>query len=153
MLALSIREPWASAIIDGHKSIEIRYWHSIPFNSDNEIPQTIAIHASRKTDNKAYDYLISLGVPLRSKEEMDAGRGAIIGRAVLYKAKEYKNEDQFLRDQGDHLNKDYLPLHERPNQKCIGFCFRYPKRLEKPVFIKGQLGFFTINEDTLRQIF
>ena len=73
MKALSIKQPWAWLIVQGHKDIENRSWettHRGPF----------LIHSSKKIDMTAYNQLKrKMALP----EIEDLWTGGVIGRAEI----------------------------------------------------------------------
>ena len=77
MKALSVRQPWAWAIIEGHKQVENRRWYPGHFSG------RFAIHASSTFDLSAYDWILDNipGINMPSPEQLLLG--GIIG-TVLY---------------------------------------------------------------------
>ena len=74
MKALSIRQPWAWLIVHGGKDIENRTWRT-------KIRGTIAVHASKKVDVRAYAELKAEGVDLPAIEKLKVG--GIIGKVEI----------------------------------------------------------------------
>ena len=74
MYALTIWQPWAWAIVAGHKDVENRDWRPRP----SLIGQTIAIHAGKRIDDEAISVVEEL-----CGEQPKIVTGAIIGTARL----------------------------------------------------------------------
>ena len=78
-IALSVRQPWAWAIIHAGKDIENRTWHAV--DSGRMRVGRIAIHASKGLTQAEYreaaDFMLALGV--RCPAPCDLLRGGIIG--------------------------------------------------------------------------
>lgn len=117
MKALSLREPWASWVVDGRKSIEIRTWKT---NYRGEL----FIHASKTIDK-------------RVTKRKDFDLGYIIGKVDLVDCFKYTKE-QFVVDLPKHLNKI-----EWYNVRLYGFKLSNPKRI-KPIPYKGKLNIFEV---------
>ncbi len=78
MKALSIRQPWAWLIVNGHKDIENRDWPT-------RFRGPIMIHASKGMTRDEYDechYLAqTLGIALPAADQLE--RGGIVGAAEI----------------------------------------------------------------------
>lgn len=74
MKVLSIKQPWAWAIIEGWKDVENRTWRT-------HYRGPLAIHASLEPDHDAWSALDRLGVPHPFADELVAG--AVVGVADL----------------------------------------------------------------------
>ena len=122
MKALSIRQPWASAIADGIKQVEIRTWST-------EHRGDLLIHASSKYDNNA-----PLKLKMRYPEE-DCIKRAIVAKTTLLDCMPYKQSDEFKNDAHLHL----CPNYWFSNDKVGWFLFNTTK-LDKPITTNGQLG-------------
>lgn len=84
MRVLAVREPWASLIIKGQKTIELR---TMPTN----IIERVAIYASRtKIKVSDIEWLESIGVSIPY-----AQKGKIIGTIVLSGCNEIVSSDEF----------------------------------------------------------
>jgi len=82
--ALSVRQPWAHAILRGGKNIENRSWPT-------ELRGTIALHAARSMDAAAVDAFFQflearhLAGPWATHDIVDAlPRGAIVGLGPVF---------------------------------------------------------------------
>jgi predicted transcriptional regulator len=118
---LSLRQPYAELIVSGRKTIELRKWNT-KFRGE------FLVHASREVDKPV--------CKLYNINRSSLITGAILGSAVLYDVKLYQSKKEFIADQSKHFAAStYL------NPK-YGFLLRDAKRFDKPVSLKGQLGFF-----------
>jgi hypothetical protein len=119
--ALSIRQPWAWAILYGGKRVENRSWYTA-------YRGPIYLHAGLQVDRGAEDGLadVILAVP---EPRPPAYRGAVLGIAELV---------------------DCVPISEVPAGQqdwSVGpWCFILEgvRALERPVAAKGALGIFTL---------
>lgn len=76
MRALSIRQPWAWAIVEGHKDIENRSWRTRQRGP-------LLIHASAKYDHGGYEFIITRFPALTVPTWQDAECGGIVGVAHI----------------------------------------------------------------------
>ena len=74
MRALTIKQPWAWAIIMGHKDVENR-------KSWTNVRETILVHAAKQFDPLGFQFLWEVG--LISKLPKDLPRGAILGTVTI----------------------------------------------------------------------
>ncbi len=75
MKALSIRQPWAWLIANGHKDIENRTWRT-------KFRGGFLVHAGKKFDNAGYDWVTSeMNIALPGKEMFELG--GIVGGAEI----------------------------------------------------------------------
>ncbi len=120
MKALSIRQPWAWAIVHGGKDIENRSWHT-------KFRGRLLVHAAQgmtRAEYNAASWVIGPICGAMPKFE-DLQRGGIIGSVELV----------------DSLDTSDSPWYM--GQK--GFLLRDPKPLPF-VSVKGRLGFFDVSE-------
>lgn len=115
MKALSIRQPWAEAIVSGHKPVENRTW-STKFRGE------FLVHASSRLDKAAIAFCETRGTGVLKADELVLG--AIIGKVELY----------------DVVTELKSPWFFGP----YGFLFRNPIRFPEPIPCKGKLGFFEV---------
>ncbi len=92
-VALSIKQPWATLIVHGIKTIEIRSWSS-------KRTGPIYIHTGRAPDRREDAWRF---VP-KSLMEFTELRGGIVGRVNLIECIRYEEIDQFARDVRKHFN-------------------------------------------------
>ena len=120
MKVLTIKEPWATLIIEGYKRYEFRSWKT-------NYRGKILIHAgmSLESDNA-----------LRFKDyNLEYGKGAIIGEAEIVDCilvtKEFDDElkkiNSLVYGRSSHVEKYAWKLENI-------------KKYDKPISIKGQLG-------------
>ena len=120
---LSLKQPYAELLVSGKKTIELRTWNT-KFRGE------FLIHASKKIDLNACE---------RNKIDPDSvTTGAIIGKAILYDVKYYKNRNMFLQDRNRHLAGTQYTNHK------YGFLVKNCRKLRKPLFMPGRLGFFNV---------
>src|SRR5215831_7564721 len=90
--ALSLKQPWATLLVYGRKTIEVRRWPTARRGR-------ILIHAARISDERpeAWKHV--------SDELMAAAQlvGGVIGEADLTGCVVYRSKEQFCRDQAQHL--------------------------------------------------
>src|SRR6478672_6960340 len=91
--ALSVKQPWASLILSGRKTIEIRSWPTARRG-------LVYIHAGRITDDRQQGWdLVTDGDQERSQL-----KGGLLGTADLLECITYRTHAEFVRDQDLHLN-------------------------------------------------
>ena len=122
MKCLSLKQPFADLLASGEKRIELRNWNT---NFRGEF----IIHASRNID---YDACEEFGIDPDSLII-----GAAIGKARLTHVKQYMSKRGFAAEKGKHLAKD-----PHFSKNTHGFSIADAKRFEKPIKMKGRLGFF-----------
>ncbi len=130
MKALSLRQPYAELIVSGKKTIESRLW-STKFRGE---------------------FLIHTGVNISSGackrfclDPEKLVKGCIVGKAVLVSVKEYFNDEDYLKDSDKHFSsKEGLEEFGWVGKKKYGFILGKVERFEKPIPLKGQLGFFEV---------
>lgn len=139
MLALSIKQPWAHAILHLGKDIENRDWQT-------SFRGTIAVHASKgMTKDEFTEYrmfVLNNFDRILSQKERDLTvlslpfdaykRGAIVGTVEIYGC---------------------VSIHASPwFSGRYGFVLGNPKVLEKPIPCKGALKFWEVPKDIEAQI-
>lgn len=112
MKALSVRQPWASKIASGEKSLEIRTW-----STKYRGPLLICVSASPKIDGLPH------GVALCVVDVLDCRR--------------------VTADDAAAACCDVDPLAE------FAFVLANPRPLEVTPAIKGRLGFFDVDLDSI----
>ena len=140
MYALSVRQPWADALVIGAKSVEIRTRrYGIRLN------QVIAIHAGKQADRNApYAVGASTDVALRGRGLLDwymtnteLRRGGIVGAARIVNLVAYRDAAQFREDYRRHLNPP-----EWWAEGLWGYVFSEPQFFKEIIPCRGQLGFW-----------
>ncbi len=125
--ALSIKQPWATLILHGVKTIEIRRWATA-------YRGRLLIHAARVPDvrNEGWRLVTS------AMGEMVEMSGGIIGAVNLVECRNYRDRSLFLADAERHRNEaDWY----RP--ELVGFVLEHPERLSFRPF-KGNVRLFRV---------
>ena len=119
--ALSVRQPWAWAIIHAGKDIENRSWQAV--NHGLNVRGRIAVHAAKGMTRREYedaaDFMRSIGVECPAA--IDLWRGAVIGTVEIV----------------DVVKEHPSPWFFGPR----GLVLRNPQST-RPVPVSGLLGFF-----------
>lgn len=132
MKALSIRQPWAWAILYAGKDIENRDWRS-------SVRGRVLVHAAKQITLEEWDGALSymhaisivrpfpkgLALPLKG----DLARGALLGTVDVIDCVVRSSSPWFF---GKH-----------------GFVVRDPVVFERPIPFKGSLGFFDVPDDVV----
>jgi hypothetical protein len=116
MKALSIRQPWAWLIVNGHKDIENRQWLT-------HYRGPLLIHASKGMTRAEYDFasehaLSATGITLPLFDELE--RGGIVGRVDLVDCVNQYPSPWFFGEFGFVL-KNAKPLPFHPCKGALGF--------------------------------
>jgi len=118
MKALSIQQPWAWLIVNGHKDIENRDWPT-------RFRGRIYVHAGKKLDKDAIDYIRKAypEVPLPEAFEL----GGIVGEATVTGCVTESESKWFYGDYGFTLARPH-PIPFIPLRGQLGF-FEVPSHL------------------------
>ncbi|MFN4259699.1 MAG: ASCH domain-containing protein [Gemmataceae bacterium] len=119
--ALSLKQPWATLLVHGLKTIEIRRW---PTNRRGRV----LIHASRTPDERPEAWA---RVPAALLEHA-CWRGGIVGEGTILECIAYVSLESFLKDQDAHLNDPawfqaglygfrFANLAPLPFRPCLGW--------------------------------
>ncbi|ACV64613.1 hypothetical protein Dtox_3920 [Desulfofarcimen acetoxidans DSM 771] len=131
MKAISIRQPWATLVVHGLKTIELRNWK----RKYNILPQSLYIHTGSRVDKTAPVEVWQLA----EQFETSKVRGAIIGMVNLIEMFLYDNAEKFDLDRGLHLtNWEYT-------ENLYGLRMKDAMLIDKPVNYRGQLGLFNVD--------
>lgn len=123
MKCLSVSQPFASLIIHGKKTIELRRWNT-SFRGE------FLIHSPKKIRIKD---CVRLGI-----NPKNLVKGAIIGKAEIYDVKKYNSKSELFKDsKKHHASKSFQ------NNK-YGFLIKNAKAFRIPIPVKGKLGFFDV---------
>ena len=91
--ALSIKQPWASLIVHGVKTIEVRAWPTARRGR-------ILIHASRVSDSRTQGWDM---LPAHARETALL-TGGLLGSVEITDCLTYDTREDFVRDQKLHMN-------------------------------------------------
>ncbi len=133
MKALSIKQPWATLLVHGRKTIEVRRWQL-------HYRGPLLIHAARIPDSRPE---ARQHVPPELEEDTQQF-GGIIGIGRLHDCKVYHSLSEFVADQASHLND---PSWFEPTG-LFGLCFRELRVL--PFHrVKGNVKLFEVDVEDL----
>lgn len=126
MRALSIRQPWAWLIVNGHKDIENRDW-STKFRGD------VLIHAGKQLPRSHYEFVAldmasNFGIELPAFEALE--RGGIVGLATIVDCVSASESPWFQGEYGFVISKA-LPLRFYEVNGKLGF-FDVPAPADRP---------------------
>lgn len=107
MQALTIKQPWASAIAAGHKRIENRSWRPAAAS----LPLQFAVHAGARVDRAGIAFCRGLGAPVE-----DLPASAIIAVATVVQVLEASDDPWWFGPFGWRL-EDVVPIEPIP---CAG---------------------------------
>lgn len=127
--ALSLKQPWATLLARGLKSIEVRRWSTTRTGR-------VLIHAARVSDTRPEAWR-HLPPEYRAEAEIVGG---FIGRADLKTCVPYPTLADFVRDQELHLND---PSWFEPG--LFGFQFTAPNVIPFRRYA-GWMRFFPVDE-------
>ncbi len=124
--ALSIRQPWAWAILYAGKRVENRTWQT---SYRGEIYIHAGLHVDREALEDLQDIIAAVPAP-----RPPASRGALIGTAMLV----------------DCVSVEHVPT-EQLAWATGPFCFILEdvRPLPRPVACRGALGFFRVDPKTV----
>lgn len=128
---LSVRQPWASYLVSGLKTIELRSWST-------RYRGWLWIHAGKKLDLDAMKLL-----HLRSD---DFSRGGLLGLAKLHDCIALDSDHSWVRAQGDHLSPGSY------SGPCFGWQFSDAFALAEIIECPGELGLFHLSESIADRI-
>ena len=125
MKCLTIKQPWASLIIDGYKKYEFRSWKT-------NYRGKIFIHAGKNIEKDMLDRF--------SKYQLDYELGAIIGEAELV--------DCILVDESfnNKLTKINPIVYGKSNHvEKYAWKLVNIKKYDEPIYVKGKLGLWNFD--------
>ena len=126
MKVLTIKQPWASLIIDGNKRFEFRSWKT---NYRGEL----LIHAGKSIDKEAYE---------RLKEYLtEMPLGKIIGKVELTDC--IKTTPKFFEERLKE-NKDIYT--KSIFKEDYAWQVELKEKFDKPIEVKGKLGLWNYGE-------
>ncbi len=134
MFALSLRQPWATLLVQGLKTIEVRRWQTARRGR-------VLIHAARLPDDRPEAWA---HVP-QELERVARLVGGIVGAGDLVECRSYRSAEAFARDQAKHLNDPswfekpilygfaFANLTALPFRACPGWMRFFPVDLSEHV--------------------
>ena len=126
MKVLTIKQPWATLIVEGYKRFEFRSWKT-NYRGD------ILIHAGKWIDKEAMERLKKY-LP----DEIPIGK--IIGKATLTDCV------PMSKDFADMLSKENNYIYTTHSfSRNYGFKLENVEKLDNPIEIRGQLGLWNYN--------
>ena len=125
MKVISIKQPWASLIVNGYKKYEFRTWKT-------KYRGEILIHASKRYDKKLIEYF--------AEYNLEYPTGCIIGKVNL--------NDCITVTEG--FEKSLIKINEKVyglSQGRDGYAFELTKieKFKNPIEINGKLGIWDYN--------
>ena len=127
LYALSIKQPWATLLVNGLKTVEVRGWST-------RRRGRVLIHAGRLPDRRAEAWA---RVP-ESLREAARLVGGVVGAADLTGCVVYRTREAFAADRGRHLNDPawfdgrrlygftFANMEPLPFRSCTGALFFFP---------------------------
>lgn len=143
--ALTLWQPWATAIAKGLKRVENRQW-SPPADA---IGRTIAIHAGKVWDGEGAEFLSALGVQLGRAE---CPSSAIVGLATIDRviahasARGTHKIDLFTALPPDPIHAD--PMFFGP----WGWVLRDIERVDPPIHHRGAQGLWRLTAEAEHEL-
>lgn len=132
MKALSIRQPWAWAILHAGKDIENRDWQ--PTNPGLRFRGPVALHASAGLTNTEYweavDAIEGINIAAVVPPPVDLDRGGIVGTARIVDIVSFHQSEWFFGRYGLVL-ADIRPTIFQPFKGALGF-FDVPDDMVRP---------------------
>jgi predicted transcriptional regulator len=124
MKCLSVSQPFASLIVQGKKTIDLRRWNT-NFRGEFLIhaPQKIRLEDCKRLKINPKTLVL----------------GAIIGKVEIYEVKKYSSTAELNLDSKKHL------ASKKFQQSKYGFCLKNAKAFRVPISAKGRLGFFDVD--------
>lgn len=119
-VALSVRQPWAWAIVSGHKDVENR--STVAVTKGEMRPRAIAIHAAKGMTQEEYevaaDFMQTLGIVCPRPDQLV--RGAVIGGATVTAVVTASPSPWFFGPRG-LLLRDAFQVDPIPAAGALGF--------------------------------
>ena len=126
MKVITIKQPWATLIVEGYKRFEFRSWKT-------NYRWDILIHAGKGIDKEAMERLKKY-LP----DEIPIGK--IIGKATLTDCV------PMSKDFADMLSKENNYIYTTHSfSRNYGFKLENVEKLDNPIEIRGQLGLWNYN--------
>lgn len=128
---LSVRQPWASYLVSGLKTVELRSWST-------RHRGWLWIHAGKKLDLEAVKLLQLCGD--------DFSRGGLVGLAKLEDCVPFASEEDWLRLRGEHLSPGCYP------GMCFGWRFSDSLAIDQIIECPGELGLFHLSQNIIGSV-
>lgn len=124
MKALTIKQPWASLIINGYKKYEFRSWKT-NYRGKILIHAGLSLEKNKCFQNYALEYSL----------------GAIIGEAEI--------EDCILIDEklNKQIQKENPVIYGSNHVGLYAWKLKNIKKYNEPIYIKGKLGLWNYGDD------
>jgi hypothetical protein len=122
---LTVKQPWAWAIVSGLKRVENRSW-ATPYRG------TIYIHASRQLDTSGMAWFAKHKIKLPK----DLPTGFVVGECEIV--------DVVAGKEGQRFGKWFFGPK--------GWVVKNPRRLARPIKMKGQLGLPRASRTLIRKV-
>ena len=152
MKAISLWQPWASAISLGIKRIETRSW-------ETDYRGPLAIHAAKRLEEAQARRLKAEGVPLPDFYPTGA-IVAVCELATIVTARGIRNGDDALwpvlipHPKGGNLSIAHGPYERRLGDYGDGrfaWVLRNVRALERPVQLRGRQGLFDVPDELIKE--
>ena len=127
MNALTVRQPWAWAIISGRKRVENRRWST-------RVRGRIAIHSSQKPEGDWRRLAAMLEDAATWNTCRESPNGTVLGTVELVDCVE--ESDDYLFD----------------GRPYYGFVMANPRPLRKPIHVRGSQRFWTVPPNIARRL-
>lgn len=142
MKCLSLKQPFASLLASGLKTIELRKWNTF-FRGE------FLIHASKTIDFESIKRLSMFSNNYKINDNCEIITGSIIGSGVLIDVKKYdnKNSNDFEKDKCKHFStvEKFLEGYK------YGFLIKNAKLFKNPITYSGKLKFFEVDKDIIKK--
>lgn len=126
MKVLSIKQPWASLIVNGYKHYEFRSWNT-KFRGE------FLVHASKGVDLNAMDRFKDLNLEYKT--------GCIIGSATITDCIEVNCDFE-----NKLIKENSLVYGFSRGRSGYAFKLENAKKFNEPIYINGKLGFWNYND-------
>jgi hypothetical protein len=124
MKAITLRQPWAWAIINAGKDIENRDWKT---HSRGRVAIHAAVGMTRGQYEEACEYIRGISRMIKIPAYEDLERGAIVGTVEVVACVQDSDSPWFMGK--------------------YGFVLARPRRLREPIPCKGALSFWNVPQD------
>jgi hypothetical protein len=129
---LSVRQPWASYLVSGLKTVELRTWSS-------HHKGWLWVHAGKRPD--------LLAMELLGLSAQDFRCGGLVGLVKLQDCRSITTEHEWLSLRSDHLSPG---VFQGP---CYGWRFVDALSLNDVIECRGELGLFRLGQSVQQHIY